>query len=315
MLLHGLIYYMKKRTLKQLNIRSMAHLVLQLGCPLKKLLSICKNTSKYYRSGDRLIKGKTRHIDEPVSELRNIVDRLQSILSRIELPSYLHGGRKGCSIITNAEIHVGKAAVLNFDLQDFFPSIHYSRVYKVFVNLGCSPDVASILTRLTTYGGCVPHGSPTSTTVANLCIVPLARRIKNLSKRHSSDFTQFVDDGVMSGPAYIERLRNLIDKIIKQEGFTSSPKLHKRQTKYWYQEQIVTGVKVNYRIDVPTKPYNNLNAEIQKVKLGIKKGFIPEKTKMMSIQGKISHVRMLKPEKGDKLQRQLYLKGQGKKAG
>lgn len=161
------------------------------------------------------------------------------------------------------------------------------------------------MTRLTTFEGCIPHGSPTSTTVANLCIVSLANRIKNLAKKHNSGFTQFVDDGVVSGPAYLENLRKLIDKIIKQEGFTSSPKPHKRQTKYRNQEQLVTGVKVNYRIDVSTETYKNVDTEIQKIKSDIQNGLYPSKKTIVSTQGKINHIRMLNLVKGDKLNRQF----------
>ena len=57
--------------------------------PQEKLLKVSNNITKYYRSGDKIIKGKTRHIDEPISELRVILDKLQAILSRIELPDYL----------------------------------------------------------------------------------------------------------------------------------------------------------------------------------------------------------------------------------
>lgn len=294
---------MKERPLKKLNIKCIKHLALQLGFPQKRLLYISENISKYYRSGPKIIKGKERHIDEPISELRIIVNKLQSLLSRIELPDYIHGGRKGRSIITNAKVHIGQSAVLNFDIQDFFPSIHISRVEQMFMDIGCSRGVSSLLTRLTTYKGYVPHGSPTSTTVANLCIMPLAERIKQLAQSHSSGFTQFVDDGVISGPAYLENLRNLIDKIIKQEGFTASPKPKKRQTKYRHQEQIVTGVKVNYHIDVSTETYNNVSAEIQKIKFDLDKGFQPDPKAIISIQGKINHIRRLNPKKGDKLNR------------
>ncbi|MGI6125075.1 MAG: reverse transcriptase family protein [Acetivibrionales bacterium] len=296
---------MKDRTLKQLGLKSVTHLALQVGYPSDRLIYISKNVCNYYRSGDRVIGGKTRHIDEPVSGLRIILDRLKFVLDRIELPDYLHGGRKGCSVITNAAIHIGQAAVLNFDIQDFFPSIHYTRVYRLFAGLGCSPDIASILTRLTTYGGCVPHGSPTSTVVANLCIVPLAKRIKALATKHSSQFTQFVDDGIVSGPAYLEKLRKLIDRIIKQEGFTSSPKPHKRQTKYRHEEQVVTGVKVNYCIDVPVEKYDRITAEIQTIRSEISKGMTPDKKTIASVQGRINYVAMLNPKKGSRLNRQF----------
>lgn len=272
-----------------MNIKSLEHLALQLKYPQTEIIAICNNINRYYHSYEK--KNIGRHIDEPISDLRKILDRLQVILSRIELPVYLQGGRKGCSIFTNARIHIGQAAVLNFDIQKFFPSIHYPRVYRLFLDLECAPNVARILTRLTTYGGCVPHGSPTSSVVANLCIVPLAKRISKLAKRFDCRYSQFVDDGIISGPAYIENLRNLIDKIIKQEGFTASPKEEKRQTKYWHQEQIVTGVKVNRYIEIPQQKFNNVKKELTLFEASALSGSKPSDKEMQSLHGKIQHLK------------------------
>lgn len=296
---------MNKRNLRKLNIKSLEHLALQLGYPRKKLLKVCSNISKYYRSRDRLIKGKNRHIDEPVFDLRCILDKLQELLSRIELPDYIQGGRKGFSIIKNAEPHLGKAAVLKFDLEDFFPSIHCTRVYNLFIDLGCSWRVGSVLTRLTTYGGCVPHGSPTSTVIANLCILPLAKRIRKLAESHICDYNQFVDDGAMSGRVYIEKLRPLIERIIKQMGFRASTKPQKRKTLYWYEEQVVCGVKVNKKITVPAGTFRTVEEEIKFFKQDITKGKKCFEKDARSLRGKIQHIKNLDKEKGIKLQQKF----------
>src|SRR5262249_58698400 len=61
-----------------------------------------------------------------------------------------HGFLPFRSIVTNATPHVGKAVVVNLDLQDFFPSITFPRVRSVFHRAGYSPAVATVLALLCT---------------------------------------------------------------------------------------------------------------------------------------------------------------------
>jgi Reverse transcriptase (RNA-dependent DNA polymerase) len=53
--------------------------------------------------------------------------------------------RRGRSIITNAQPHVGALVVINLDLQNFFPSISYRRIKGIFQAIGYSEAVATIL--------------------------------------------------------------------------------------------------------------------------------------------------------------------------
>jgi hypothetical protein len=228
------------------------------------------------------------------------------LLSRIALPPYLHGGVKGHSPRTNALVHVGKTAVLKFDLQDFFPRISPRQVYGLFLErLGCSPVVARILTRLVTLNGGLPQGSPTSTVVANLVILPLAKRLNGLALSHESDYSQFVDDGVISGPGYIERLRSLIERIICEEGFRASPKPHKRLTLYRCEEQVVTGVKVNRRLDVPQERLRETRETLAGVEEQIAQGIGPSESQLRSLCGKVRHIRGLNARKGSRLEKRL----------
>ncbi len=248
-----------------------------------------------------LVGDKTRPINQPIGKLNDVLRKVKGILDQIELPSYMHGGVKKHSPITNAAPHVRKRAVLNFDIADFFPSIKPSHVYETFYkHCRFSADVSRILTRLVTFERQLPQGSPTSTVVANLVILPLAQRLHKLAEKHGCDYSQFVDDGTVSGPAYIENLRPLIDKIIRQERFCASPKPHKRMTKYQSDEQVVTGVRVNRRIDVPSQKVEKLREDLCHLYIKMRTGTKPSDSEIASLKGKIQFVTTLNAQKGNR---------------
>jgi RNA-directed DNA polymerase len=161
------------------------------------------------------------------------------------------------------------------------------------------------MTRLVTLDGGLPQGSPTSTIVANLVIVPLALRIERLAKVHGSDYTQYIDDGTISGPGYLENLRPLIDRIIRQTGLQASPKPEKRLTKYSHQEQTVTGVRVNYRIDVPSKKVEGVRANLDKLDQELQLGRRLSRKQLVSMTGKIGHIGSLNRGSGRCLARRM----------
>jgi len=285
------------RSLPSLEIKSMDHLAKLLGFKANRILKITTSHDHYCRSFTRNKNGKKRRFDYPVGNLKVLLRRIRDLLQRVELPDYMHGGIKGKSPKTNAAVHIGKAAVLKFDLKSFFPSIRYDRVYRLFCcDLGCAPDVARILTRLVTIKGSVPQGFPTSTAVSNLVAKNMVLRLMKLAEKHSNSFTQFVDDGCFSGAAFIERLRPTIERIITQEGFTASPKPHKRQTLYSSKdEQVVTGIMVNRKLDVPGEYYQGVMEEIHNLSL----------EHVNSIRGKVDYIRNLNPRKARILDKQL----------
>jgi len=282
------------------QFRDLRHLCRHLRCKKADLQSICTQTNLYYRE----FTDKGRPISEPFGQLRFLQQRLKYLLSWIELPEYMHGGVKGHSPLTNACFHVDKEAVLNFDIKQFFPSVKPRYVYKMFYNdLRFPADVAHWLTKLVTFKGQLPQGAPTSTIIANLVILPLCRRLNLLSSKHNSDYGQFVDDGTFSGPMYLENLRNLIEKIIRQEGFQASPKPHKRTTRYYWEEQVVNGVKVNKKIGVPQDKLYQIHQQIRLLKThsinaGLKKEY-------RSVRGKIRWVMSLDKKKGRRMMQKL----------
>ena len=280
------------------QIRDVRQLCRLLRCKKGDLRDICAHPNYHEFSH------KGRPIAEPLGKLRILQERLQCLLAKIELPEYMHGGIKGRSPLTNARLHVGKAAVLNFDIKQFFPSVKPKYVYRTFYeHLRFPANVAHWLTKLVTFKGQLPQGAPTSTVVANLVILPLCTRLKLLASQHNSDYGQFVDDGTLSGPLYLENLRNLIEKIICQEGFQASPKPHKRTTRYYWEEQVVNKIRVNKRIGVPQEKLRQIQDQIRSLKASSSDPSYEKEYR--SVRGRIAWTMTLDKKKGEKLMRRL----------
>ncbi|MHB8131927.1 MAG: reverse transcriptase domain-containing protein, partial [Mobilitalea sp.] len=162
----------KKREV--LNIKSLKHLALQLHVAEKDIVNVADAIGDHFHCQPKEIKKndgtiKARKIYHPSPKLKTILKAIDvHLLGKIELPQEMHGGRKSHSNVTNAKEHVGKKYVSNYDIKNFFPTIRPDMVYRLFVGLKCSPDVARCLTRLCTADKHVPQGYNTSPRIANL---------------------------------------------------------------------------------------------------------------------------------------------------
>jgi len=216
----------------------------------------------------------------------------------------MHGGLRGRSTFTYASGHVGKPVLVKSDLKNFFPSISSGRVYEMFVNrLGCSPDVAHYLTRLTTYKGFVPQGSPTSTVIGALVTIKLAGRLDGLAKALGGKSDIFVDDIVLSGPGYAGRLKGTVKNIIQQEGF--QPNDAKTEELDAKTEQVLTGIRVNSILDVPSEKIEvvrEIIRDLKNRKFGSR--YISE-SELASVRGRIRYIIKLNRGTGLFLKRKL----------
>lgn len=90
---------------------------------------------------------ETSYTDYISKAQRKILKYLQSI----PVPDYLYSGIKRKSFIDNGKAHTGKKYVYKLDISKFFPNTSRNKVYHFFLDkLDTSPDVAKILTNLTT---------------------------------------------------------------------------------------------------------------------------------------------------------------------
>ncbi|WP_312778374.1 reverse transcriptase family protein [Pseudescherichia sp.] len=166
-----------------------------------------------------------RKIQEPIAQLKAVHRKIGALLSRIELPPYLHSGRKKHSTLTNAESHKQATELLKLDIHKFFPSTKAAKVYKAFAEkFEMSPDVAYIMTNIVTFAGKVPTGSPISMAMAFWANKDMFDELSKLAASNTLVFTVYVDDVAFSGAKIPKGLAAQAKKCIRYHGLTSKDK-------------------------------------------------------------------------------------------
>jgi len=208
-------------------------------------------------------KGK-RKILAPVHHLKTIQRQiLRRILGGLKPHPCATGFCRGHSIVTNALPHLGKAVIVRMDLKDFFPTTTAWRVNHYFRFIGWNAEAADLLTRLCTHNGCLPQGAPTSPKLSNLLNHHLDARLFGLAGAVDASYTRYADDITYSlqldDPVSIRKLVHMTSVIAREEGYL----VHQREKLYIRRKkdrQVVTGLVVNERINLPRKTRRWLRA-------------------------------------------------------
>ncbi len=241
----------RSRPLLQLRWKDIRHVERSLGCDRAEFVSLFADASRHYRF--RKItdaKGKQREVCSTHGRLRELQDRLLLCLGRVTVADPVHGSVPGRSSVGNAKKHASPKGFVKVDIKDCFPSISHRRIYRIFCErLGCSPDVARLLTKLTTVNGKLPQGVSTSPFLAALATERLAKRLNGLAASRGGRATMYVDDGTLSGPVSVTRTLKAAKSIVQQEGFRPHPT--KCVAPPPGQPKVVTGVRVDGGIDAP----------------------------------------------------------------
>lgn len=211
----------------------------------KNLNHLLDNIDKYYylisnpklgKQGEQLFdkngKPRTRDLYPSVTLLKIVQKRIYNqLLKTIKLPNYAFGGIAKRDNILNAKMHQGNKFFFNTDLRNFYPGITHKQIFAIFIKKGFSPTISQILTKLTTYKGMLPQGTPTSPYLANLVFTEAGNSLAMLAKEHSLTITTFVDDITISGKSDFKPLINSFIKIITDKGFKISHNKTFYQTK------------------------------------------------------------------------------------
>lgn len=239
---------------------STAELARRLDISLQELQSI---SIDYVEAFIPKRSGGTRRLLVPSHELKAVQRRiLRRVLAKLTVHPAVAGFEEGQSIVHNARQHVGKAVVLKMDIEDFFPSTKAERLTKYFQRIGWNRAAAELLTKLTTYEGGLPQGAPTSPRLSNLVNRRLDTRIGRVVTRRKGTYTRYADDITISFPRDNgRRVRGMIQYVrrrLKIEGYRSNrdKQLILRQ----HQQQRVTGLVVNRKVNLPRETRRRLRA-------------------------------------------------------
>ncbi|MFZ2859323.1 retron Ec67 family RNA-directed DNA polymerase/endonuclease [Acidovorax sp.] len=320
----GSIYTMRKiEALKSVkSINGLADLLGFKASALGYILFKLPDTQKYKSFTIPKRSGGRRSISAPVPHLmllqKKISILLNDCLSEIEgkLSSPAHGFKPGRSIFTNAARHRGRRYVLNLDLKDFFPSIHFGRIAGYFEksrDFGLDPKTARILANILCHKSSLPQGAPSSPVVSNLLARMLDIHLARLAKKNRLTYTRYADDLTFS--TNLQVFPEAVAKRVSEHAWELGPELIstigscgfsindlKTRMLYRSSRQEVTGLVVNDKVSVPVEYRRWVRAAVSRlVKTGayykpVPKEFIgplpaiPNAGSLDHLEGCLSHV-------------------------
>ena len=166
-----------------------------------------------------------------------------NILSALSPHACATGYVTGRSIRDHASPHVDAGFVLTIDLENFFPTISFSRVISIFRGLGYSGQVSTSLAKLCCLDNVLPQGAPTSTSLSNIVCKRLDEKLERFAIESGLRYTRYVDDMCFSGGEIKKHTLDEIEKIVSSEGFrTNKSKTHLHAPRS--NLKLVTGVNV-----------------------------------------------------------------------
>ena len=171
--------------------------------------------------------GAKRFIQHPNAALKAVQTELNRYLQAVYYkvrPASVHGfvvspndETRPRNIYTNAQVHVKGAWFLNIDLQDFFHHVTEKMIRELFTSIfAFDPDLAGLLTGLTTYKGRLPMGAPTSPVLSNFVLYFVDRFMEQLARHNDARYSRYADDLTFSfhvppGEAFIEEIRRNLE--------------------------------------------------------------------------------------------------------
>jgi RNA-directed DNA polymerase len=180
---------------------------------------------------------------------------LKQLIERLPIHDNVHGFRKGRSIVDNAAEHIGQEVIVKLDIVDFFPSTNSERVESAFKGAGFDKSSAKLLTRLTCYEGGLPQGAPTSPALSNYVNKNMDVKLADAALRRSARYTRYADDITFSFAEYSrDKIHDLListGKILQYYGYRQNNR--KKRIIRQHRQQLVTGLVVNERVNLPRK--------------------------------------------------------------
>ncbi len=250
---------------------------------------------------------------------------LENILNKVAVHTSVHGFTLNRSILSNALPHVGKKVVLNIDVKDFFPSIHYKRVKGLLQQLGYSEKIATILSLLCTEAvteeveidgknyfvqkgnRVLPQGAPTSPAITNILCYKLDLRLQGLATKHQCQYTRYADDVTFSWNSNDINAQQMVwrvKKILSDEGFTVHP--DKIRVMHQGARQEVTGIVVNEKPGIDRNKLRKFRALLHQLQTKDAAVLLPGAESPANVViGYANFVRQVKPALGAVFAKQI----------
>lgn len=235
--------------------------------------------------------GGERRIHQPSEEMKALQAWiLRAVLDKLETSPACKGFEPNSSTSDNARPHVRCRALLCLDIEDFYPSVKASWVYKIFEATGYSRKACALFTDICTLHGGLPQGAPTSPKLANLACWRMDRRLMGFAGRRGIMYTRYADDMAFSAFSYrlLTRSIGTIERIVRSEGF----RLNRAKSRFSgpSRAHVVTGLVIHDDgFGIGRRCYRQLRARIHRLcRIGEGKA---EGDEVRRLDGWLSYVR------------------------
>lgn len=300
---------------KQLDLYSLRHLEAILRISREELKSLASRAGRYYSPFSKntppqpfpkklSTQQKIRLIDNPVEPLKSVQDRVyRELLKPLVLPEHLLGGMPGKTIKNNVLMHLGAKVLITIDIKGFFPSISAAQIYEVWRRLlNCSPQIARLLTQLTTRNGHLPQGAATSTLLANLVLASFDDPIRKACVVQSIRYSSWIDDLAFSGGDATRDITSEVIKTLNKSGF--AVKHRKIHVMGAGSKKVLNNILLSKVPSLERSRLDQLRSGIYKLKSGqVTQNALDVHLKRL--KGQIGFVKFINPRKGIAMERQL----------
>jgi RNA-directed DNA polymerase len=242
--------------------------------------------------------GEERTITVPSQRLKAFLSRLDSaVLRQVPLHPLLYH-RPGSSYIEMIRQHRRSRCLITADIDDFYPSVTRSKVFRALLSQGFEQSVAKIITRLTTVFHSLPQGFPTSPTIAGIVLRPVAIRLEGLVGACRLRIGIYADNLAISANYDATKFETLIKRIFLQSGY----KLDKWRVMMPSQRQEIMNIVVSNGMSVKAEYRNEVRRDIlilSKLKESQPSGEFS--SKLASLRGKLNHIYNINPSQFNSL--------------
>ena len=268
---------MEKRSLKKYDItqcafykcRTKKRLAFLLHLELKELEHIDGTIGYHSFEIDKKDSKEKRKITAPNKNLKKVQRRILFLLQRVIRPDWLISGEKGKCYIDNGKAHIDGRYVLTMDIRKFYDHCVREAVYQFFIQkMKTAPDVAKLLTDISTYNMGIPTGCPTSQLIAFYAYADMFSEISDVAQESGCVFTLYVDDITLSSnkPIPIRIMIRKIDCILRKYNH----KLKYSKIKYYHPSDYkpITGIIIspNQKILTPNTLQHKIYTDFIKLK-------------------------------------------------
>lgn len=260
-------------------IRSQAVLAVALGVSERDLLRLSNQADDLYRKAKPIKKpdGSFRQPFDALPRLKHVHKRIKErLLVNVHFPVYLTGSLPGKSPKANASFHVGAKIVICEDVQKFFPSTRSTLVHDIWLGFfGFSPDVAALLTKLTTRFGTLPEGAITSSYLANLVFWRLEPALQAALSLRGIAYSRYVDDISVSSKKFLldadkTQAISEVYTMLGRLAYTAKRKKHEMQTSG--HQMFATKLMVNRRVAIPHSERHKLKSAVFQIERKFEQG-------------------------------------------